>query len=455
MGKKVIDGNLQVTGTITTSTPVQSTEVTTKGYVDSNLQNIMEVAEGKCSTFVLSYAETIADIKGKTVYDLDGNDISSAVQNGDYDSVTVVNSDFNSQNSSIEIGARNRYLIIKSAYMFNRSGTLPVTLSREYVLTTTEDLVSKFQGHLGDIFLITETDVPDRWVSATIQNRCTLVLDTLETTKADLTAYPTKSGTETISGTWTFSNGLNISTWVLKKDTSGFFVLNDGNNDLYKFGSNAIFPTTTNARDLGASSYAWKNLYLSGTVNIATYKLFEDSNYLKIFKGSDSIAWFDNSKMMTRHIYPLSTETFDLGSSTSKWRDLFLKRNLSVQGIIYGATYNFTIDSAYKLLYGIYKTNDDTTLEFERINVYSKSVNTTFAFATAPTGCYPEYKAIITNTANSAITLTFTGVAHILCNDDNIGITNGTNSSLVLPSGVSIEVSVMNNNMVAINFSAN
>jgi len=96
--------------------------------------------------------------------------------------------------------------------------------------------------------------------------------------------------------------------------------------------------------------------------------------------------------------------------------------------------------------------NTLAVLPYDKVAVISLSANRTFTFASAPTGCIPEYKAVITNShLTSAVTLTFTGVSHIMCND--IGCVVNANA-ISIPPSTTIECSIMNGNCVALNFAA-
>ncbi|MBO7716032.1 MAG: hypothetical protein J6S85_20880, partial [Methanobrevibacter sp.] len=349
-------------------------------------KNIREVAEGKCNTFVLSnnviriengyivYYEpsdaSYVDVRPDMFYLYENGkwvDHHADFYNGDYDSLNIVNSSFRSNDDSIFFDT-NGYIIVG-------------TLSSEVYLINIRYWhgggISSFPVKKGDIFLVIETDVPDRWCGGE---------DTyykLETSKIDLTNYPTLNGNNTFTGTNTFSDNVYVDTILGKTQPS--YGLNFGNGWVAVIGN--LLPNTNNLRDFGSSSNKWKDGYIAGT--------------------------------------------------------------------LYGGTYNFTIDSAYKIIYSR-KRNDDTLTElnYEFVNICSKNANTTFTFTTPRVDTLPEYKAIIKNIGSSAITLTFTGVTNILCNDDNIVVTNATNSTLVLPANVTIEVSIMNNKMIAINFEA-
>lgn len=259
----------------------------------------------------------------------------------------------------------------------------------------------------------------------------------LGTTQMDLTGYTKKAQNETITGSWTFNakqkfdgtNGFDVG--------YGSITYNSG----FIFNSN-IRPASNNSYDLGSSSYYWKDIYLAGKLifNSANNDLHINSNTLVVkVNGSDTYV------MASGYFSPNSNGVVNLGLSSFKWKDLYLSGSLS------DGTYSYTIDSSYKILHNFYESNNNLTeLNFRIVNICSKSADTTFTLRTAPTSCYPEYKAIITNShQTNAITLTFTSVTKIICNDDNCVI-NG--NAITIPSGTSIECSILNGKMVAINW---
>lgn len=118
---------------------------------------------------------------------------------------------------------------------------------------------------------------------------------------------------------------------------------------------------------------------------------------------------------------------------------------------IYGTNYNENFDDIYTTINNFNETDTNTEIKWSKTLTFSKSADTTFTFETPKLNCLNEYKAFITNGDSSAIVLTFTGVNNILCNDDNCIVSGNT---LTLPSGTTIEINCMNNNLVAINWSA-
>ncbi len=133
-----------------------STNPVTSGGVYDAIDNVAQMANGKTSAYVCSYAS---------------------------------NADFNSSAAQITITSS-----------FTDINSHTITLS---------DL------QVGDVILITEVDVPDRWVGALTNSSATLYK--METTKVDLTPYALDSGVvhlagaETITGAKTFSDDVEIT----------------------------------------------------------------------------------------------------------------------------------------------------------------------------------------------------------------------------------------------------
>ena len=273
-------------------------------------------------------------------------------------------------------------------------------------------------------------------------------------TNLDLTNYPTKSGNETITGYWSFSHGTTFSDGITTNYifNQGDITLDAEQGEIIVNGT-SIRPYITNTYDLGSSTYTFKDLYLGGKIYINNGRVcftsneshsigYYSANYISI--GVPNFAILIGNK----EFVPATNSDSNLGKSSNKWKDLYLSGN------IYGATYNEAFDDIYTTINN-YNESGTTEIKWSKMLTFSISADTTFTFETAKTNCLNEYKAIITNSGASTITLTFTGVSKILCNDDNCVVTNGTNSTLTLPSGTTIECSVLNNCLVAINFSAN
>lgn len=145
-----------------------NTHYPTEKLVYDNLQNVREVAEGKCKTYVLSYADTLQSIKDDItdnnviIKDKEGNDITADFLNGNYDDYFGLDSEhiyanpsFNSQNASLSFGNPD-YVTFVFRSIETEGDFYTYVLDIEYIDG------NSFRA--GDIFLVIESDVPNRWV---------------------------------------------------------------------------------------------------------------------------------------------------------------------------------------------------------------------------------------------------------------------------------------------------
>lgn len=394
MGNKIINGNLKVTGTLTNNSDVEyeitSNKVTSLTVSSTNTQypsakavydaveNVRELAEGKCKAMVLDYSLTIAGLKQYGASYLGGfsiwnssteefEDKKTELFNGDYDNATVQNSYFNSSDNYVNLPSAGPLDEIYLLFGNFTAGAYIKAVKRN-------DLNTFFKN--GDTIYVIQVDVPDRWYG---------------------------------SGSY----------YKLETALSGYL-----KNDM------SLIPATTNTYDIGSSSYAWKDLYLSGSIyaiNELTFIVDNTSLYI----------------MNSTNLRPTTAGNKNLGSSYYKWKDLYLA------GKLYGATYNIDIDDLYSFTYNVsYSAN--TTIQLGVMNIFSKSADTTLTLASAPANTYPEYKAIITNSNVTAITITLPSGTVILTNDDVNVVVNGNTFSL--SGGHTCELNIMNLNCVVIIF---
>ena len=209
----------------TSENPVQNKVVT------NALQNVREVAEGKCKSVVISYDATEPSVNDYAQYYRDdGTPFASAEDMTAYlNQNNFANSDFNTQNDSVEL--RGYYIvdIYNRIYVFRYS---------------TSDYTSL---KVGDIIYVIELDVPDRWVSESTPYEAEAMI--LETTKVDLSGFvKTDSTTQTIAGQKTFSGILEC--------TSKFKLLG-------RFNSNLI-PDGANTYNIGSQAEPLANVFTKG-----------------------------------------------------------------------------------------------------------------------------------------------------------------------------------------------
>lgn len=211
------------------------------------------------------------------------------------------------------------------------------------------------------------------------------------TTQMDFSNYVDLTSAQTISGVKTFSNGINLANnYTVSSTTTAL---------LFKRGTTPLFDI------YGASTTGYFNIGL--------------------------LPYYNNQK--------------DIGSSSNQWKDIYLAGSLS------DGTVSFTIAESYSQ-FNPNESSANLEIKWTKMLSFSKTSDSVFTLETAKTNCLCEYKALITNGANASITLTFTGVNNIICNDENVMVAGNT---MIVPTGMTLEVNIVNGNMIAMNFAAN
>jgi len=307
--------------------------------LQNELQDIREVAEGKTSSFVLDYDQSVGTYDEYSRF-VNGELVPFANQQELTDWVSQHGTNLNDlfdDNSDVVLVSfidYNHY----DYFIFN---AIP-NLETKYVIVSIDDIFENNLFKVGDNVYVINLEVPDRWISqvSIIQNEFKIYFDKLETSKVDLDNYATKTevnaksdltnvaptydstltytigevvsyngkiykcttaittpeswdsthweltsvasdfvnltGTQTITGEKTFTNNLNFgTTGQLYTGARGTIIRDKSNNPVVIRGSK-LEPINDNTNDLGASSYKWKDLYLSGGLrdgNNANYGL--------------------------------------------------------------------------------------------------------------------------------------------------------------------------------------
>ncbi len=392
----------------------------TKSYVDNEVQNVREVAEGKCKTYIISCDEGIAptdetEFGEDAYYYPDGTQIETwqdyqTFTNGLYCS----NDDFNDQDNAINITAS--YIIT------DENKVIP--LNSTYL-------------HKGDNVLVIQTNVPDRWYDG----RYTMYA--LETSKVDLDDYARLSlpntfyGNNIFNGTSFFDNDVEFEQDVsfAGEITSNFV------------------PKTSNTYDLGLDNgttiYTWKNLHLSGSIYLygLNYNGFITNNSNRIQIGySGSVKFEVGNADATFYVVlrPSSDNSIDIGQNNRRVRDLYLSRNLT------DGTNSLTIADIYSTLNPLESAT--TIIKWRTFCSFELSADTTLTLETEKVGCANEYKGSIKNTSSSSINITLPSqITKMLCNDDSITFANDV---LTLPANTEIEYNILGATMVVINWDA-
>lgn len=116
---------------------------------------------------------------------------------------------------------------------------------------------------------------------------------------------------QTIAGVKTFSNGIKIGDQELKETGGG------ANLELKPISSliiNASYfrPFTTNSIDLGTSSYAWKDLYLAGSLRL----------------GASGVIKYSSGGINANDDFFATNPSISLGKPAFHWNNLYLAGNL-------------------------------------------------------------------------------------------------------------------------------
>ena len=157
------------------------------------------------------------------------------------------------------------------------------------------------------------------------------------TTQVDLTNYVTLDGAQDITGVKTIADtsaanspklqfqnqyttlGLFANGYQLKTDSPLYI---SGNNTV----EGNIVPEANGTRDLGTSSYAWKDLHLSGNVDFGDSAIIhkDSSNRICIkYSGTDKIKVGGSGSYIDGFWAPDTNIAYDLGRSALKWRSLY------------------------------------------------------------------------------------------------------------------------------------
>lgn len=188
------------------------TRVTNLGTsVTERINNVMEVAEGKCKTYVTDVPYTLESLKnyittsGRKVFDFNGNDISEQIISEAYDNSVFINNALDSQ--ADEVGSE--YATASDTYLicYIDSGSVPPATpsNLDFVLVNPYSDLKK-----GDVILLLTKEIPDRWFAGPAFGFVALETRTYEMGATNL---ENGSGTNAVqmkqdgtSGTFDFTN---------------------------------------------------------------------------------------------------------------------------------------------------------------------------------------------------------------------------------------------------------
>lgn len=159
-------------------------------------------------------------------------------------------------------------------------------------------------------------------------------------TNLDLSPYPTLAGNNTFTGSNTIANAVSLNfagTYtgqIVNKENQ--FRFKYGGSDKLKIStanitaSAHLIPNSGSTFDLGTSTYTWKDIYLSGNLYGNTIYLDNTtSTYITSYNGSLRMSSNTGDIISDCYFKPSANNALDLGASGVAWKDLYLAGNLS------------------------------------------------------------------------------------------------------------------------------
>lgn len=300
--------------------------------VYDNVQDVREIAAGKSANYSLSYNATAPSPMSYNAYyyidaDAQIQHFTSYDEMNTYmTGLSIYNANFNSQNNSVTFsGAASdttHYLLISDS----QGRSIVAKISTLYKLLK-----------MGDNFFVTETDVPDRWVQTS--NAMSIAFYKLETAKMSdyysksESLLPTSSGTYNIGGNGATWNDLWLSGKIQFSTNANTYITSNSDGDLLLRGAGGtiwayqqIKPINNGTQNLGSSSNAWKDLYLSGKIDFGNNALInkDASDRVNISYGGSVKFKIGNDTIVIGHFKPDAPSSYDLGTSSLKWRNFYL-----------------------------------------------------------------------------------------------------------------------------------
>lgn len=265
----------------------------------------------------LSTNQTITGLKttDKINFHREGQNITWGITANEYNGLTILRSDSGVVNfSSDTMSAMNLAPITGGTYdigLNNRAYKDLYLSGTAYIGTNIQIGSSAFNSislDSGALTLKSQTD----------QVKCGGTFRPISNNSGDLgTSSQNWKDLYLSGGTYFSFSGAND--WYLYRESAYNLTLKFGTNTCYTFQDSAILPRTT--ADLGSSSYKWKDLYLSGKAYIPEIDyasgnlVIGNASYFTIIRGDSLLPSGNNNR--------------NLGSSSFKWKDAYIAGNLT------------------------------------------------------------------------------------------------------------------------------
>lgn len=293
--------------------------------LQNELSGIREIAEGKTSTYSVD-----TDTSGNSAFKSD-NDVITVASFVDINGNTITTSELRTGDLVYTLNTnqekyKDRWLIDP---ILGTWGLIEADTPDLSGYATTTDLSESIEN-LAQPYDNTNTyTIGEIVIHENKLYRCTTAITNAEdwdsTHWEQITVangFVNLTGTQTISGKKTFTNDVHVGAnkkLYLDSDNPNLFGTFTFANGAIE-SNNTIVPSVNNLRDLGSSSLKWKDLYLSNAIYTSTIKTASGSNF--IYYDGNNMAVFSET------VRPNQDGTRDLGTSSYHWKDLYLGGNI-------------------------------------------------------------------------------------------------------------------------------
>ncbi len=199
--------------------PTDVSHATSKKYVDDNIGATTEIANQKSKSYIIKHDETTptssSDYQIYYYYDAIINTYKAFISQAEFNtwlqSKICVNSYFNSQDDEKFIANTGQYSYTQYVVLSNMPTPEGSSMAQKLLITIAQ---LRDMMHLGDTILVTNVNIPNRWLKAKVSNLSSgLLLAREGLSKNDISNVVTTngSGTQTITGDIKFGdNNLTI-----------------------------------------------------------------------------------------------------------------------------------------------------------------------------------------------------------------------------------------------------
>lgn len=158
----------------------------------------------------------------------------------------------------------------------------------------------------------------------------------------DTSNLVTLDSNQDITGVKSIANGIYLRFYAV--NTNSYFYITGNGNQFYigavgvatqlKVGRyfTSFSPEDNGSQSIGDSTHTWKDLYLSGRFYLGTdkYIYLDSSNRIVISNNADRLKiGNDGTVSLVANFIPLINNSYDLGSSSQFWRNIYLAGNIS------------------------------------------------------------------------------------------------------------------------------